>query len=68
MAFTHVGLDWQDYVRIDQQFSRPAEVPALWGNATKAKVELGWEPKVNLEELIAMMVEADLKRVRDAGK
>ena len=63
MAFAHVGLNYRDYVRIDQQFSRPAEVPALWGNATRAKVELGWEPTVNLEELVAMMVEADLRRV-----
>jgi GDPmannose 4,6-dehydratase len=63
LAFTHVGLDYQDYVRIDRQFSRPAEVPSLWGNATRAKVELGWEPKVNFEELVAMMVEADLRRL-----
>jgi GDPmannose 4,6-dehydratase len=63
MAFSHVGLNYQDYVRIDQQFSRPAEVPSLWGNATRAKVDLGWEPKVNLEELVAMMVEADLRRI-----
>ena len=63
MAFGHVGLNWQDYVRTDQQFSRPAEVPSLWGNATRAKVDLGWEPKVNLEELVAMMVEADLRRI-----
>jgi GDPmannose 4,6-dehydratase len=63
LAFGHVGLNYQDYVRIDPQFSRPAEVPSLWGNATRAKVELGWEPKVNLEELVAMMVEADLRRV-----
>jgi GDPmannose 4,6-dehydratase len=70
MAFAHVGLNYQDYVRIDQQFSRPAEVPSLWGNATRAKVDLGWEPKVNLEELVAMMVEADLRRAgakRDDG-
>ena len=63
MAFAHVGLDWRDYVRVDPQFSRPAEVPALWGNATRAKVELGWEPNVNLEELVVMMVDADLRRV-----
>src|SRR6266850_5547597 len=63
MAFAHVGLNWRDYVRVDQQFSRPAEVPSLWGNASRAKVELGWEPKVSLEELVAMMVEADLRRV-----
>ena len=63
MAFGHVGLNWQDYVRTDQQFSRPAEVPSLWGNASRAKVDLVWEPKVNLEELVAMMVEADLRRI-----
>ncbi len=63
MAFAHVGLNYQDYVRIDPQFARPAEVPSLCGNASKAKVELGWEPKVALEELVAMMVEADLRRV-----
>ncbi len=65
MAFEQVGLNWRDYVRIDQQFSRPAEVPALWGNATRAKVELGWEPTVSLEELVAIMVEADLRRVAE---
>jgi GDPmannose 4,6-dehydratase len=63
MAFSHVGLNYRDYVRTDPQFSRPAEVPSLWGNATRAKVELGWEPKVNLEELVSTMVEADLRRV-----
>ena len=65
MAFAHVGLNWRDYVRVDQQFARPAEVPALWGNATRAKVELGWEPTVSLEELVVMMVEADLRRVAE---
>jgi len=65
MAFAHVGLDWRDYVRVDRQFSRPAEVPALWGDASRAKVDLGWEPKVSLEELVAMMIEADLRRVAD---
>jgi GDPmannose 4,6-dehydratase len=65
VAFEHVGLDWQEYVRVDQQFTRSAEVPALCGNAAKATAELGWRPTTTLEDLIAMMVEADLKRVRD---
>ena len=63
IAFEYVGLDWKDYVKVDPKLTRPAEVPALCGDATKAKAGLGWEPTVSLEELIAMMVEADLKRV-----
>jgi GDPmannose 4,6-dehydratase len=65
MAFAYVGLDWQEYVSVDPEITRPAEVPALCGNASKAKTELGWQPTITLDELIAMMVEADLKRVRD---
>jgi GDPmannose 4,6-dehydratase len=65
MAFAYVGLDWQEYVSVDPEISRPADVPALCGNASKAKTELGWQPTITLDELIAMMVEADLKRVRD---
>jgi GDPmannose 4,6-dehydratase len=63
ITFEHVGLDWKDYVKVDPQFARPAEVPVLCGNAGRAKADLGWEPRVNLEELVAMMVEADLKRI-----
>ncbi len=63
VAFEYVGLDWKDYVKVDPVLARPAEVPALCGNAARAKVSLGWEPSVCLEELIAMMVEADLKRM-----
>jgi GDPmannose 4,6-dehydratase len=65
IAFAYVGLDWREYVRIDPQIARPADVPALCGNAAKVKAELGWQPTTTLEDLIAMMVEADLKRVRD---
>jgi len=65
IAFSHAGLDWREYVRVDPQFARTAEVPALCGNAANVKAELGWEPTTTLEELIAMMLEADLKRVRD---
>lgn len=60
-AFSAVGLDWRDYVVVDEKFYRPAEVDLLIGNPAKAK--LGWEPKVKFQELVNMMVEADLKRV-----
>jgi GDPmannose 4,6-dehydratase len=65
IAFAYAGLDWREYVRVDPQIARPADVPALCGNAGKVKAELGWQPTTTLEDLIAMMVEADLKRVRD---
>jgi len=65
MAFDYVGLDWREYVSVDPEIVRPADVPALCGNAAKVKAELGWRPTTTLEDLIAMMVEADLKRVRD---
>jgi GDPmannose 4,6-dehydratase len=61
LAFRHVGLNWQDYVRSDSQFSRPAEVDHLTADATKARQKLGWRPTVSFEELVQMMVEADLK-------
>jgi GDPmannose 4,6-dehydratase len=61
LAFRHVGLNWQDYVRSDSQFSRPAEVDHLTADATKARQKLGWQPTVSFEELVQMMVEADLK-------
>jgi GDPmannose 4,6-dehydratase len=63
LAFAHVGLDWRQYVKFDPRFQRPAEVPELCGNADRAKRELGWEPRISLEDLVAMMVEADLERV-----
>jgi GDPmannose 4,6-dehydratase len=63
LAFAHVGLDWREYVKSDPRFQRPAEVPELCGNADRAKRELGWEPRTSLEQLVAMMVEADLDRV-----
>ena len=62
-AFTAAGLDWHDYVVIDPAFVRPAEVDLLLGNASKAERELGWRPETSFEELVALMVEADLKRV-----
>jgi GDPmannose 4,6-dehydratase len=59
-AFSHVGLDWQDYVKIDPKYYRPAEVDMLIGNAAKAKAKLGWEPKTTFKELVRIMVDADL--------
>jgi len=64
-AFRHVNLNWRDYVVQDPRFMRPAEVDFLVGDATKAKDELGWKPSVSFTELIDMMVDADLKMVRD---
>jgi len=61
VAFGHVGLDWRDHVVVDERFLRPAEVDQLVGDATKAREKLGWEPTVSFEELIQMMVDADLK-------
>lgn len=58
--FTGKDLQWQDYVRTDPRFLRPAEVPYLLGNATRACEELGWKPEVNFEALVRMMVEHDL--------
>ncbi len=59
-AFSHVGLDWHDYVVIDPKFYRPAEVDLLVADPTNARTKLGWQPRVDFEELVAMMVDADL--------
>jgi len=59
-AFRVVGLDWQEHVTIDASLVRPAEVDMLVGDATRAREELGWQPEIGFEELIAMMVRADL--------
>ena len=64
-AFGHVGLNWRDYAVQDRRFMRPAEVDLLVGDPSKAKRAMGWEPQVSFEELIGMMVEADLKKLRD---
>lgn len=62
-AFTHVGLNYEDHVVVDPSYYRPAEVDILLGNADKAKTRLGWTPKTQLEALMAMMVDADIRRV-----
>jgi GDPmannose 4,6-dehydratase len=64
LAFHHVGLDWRDHVIHDPRFFRPAEINTLRGDASKARQILGWEPKVSFAELIRMMVDADMDRVR----
>jgi len=63
-AFGHVGLDWQEHVVTDPKFMRPAEVDLLLADPSKARLELGWTPKVSFRELIASMVDADLDRLR----
>lgn len=60
-AFAYVNLKWEDYVEIDPRYFRPAEVDLLLGDCSKAKQKLGWKPQVNFKELVALMVDADLK-------
>ena len=60
IAFAHAGLDWQEYVKVDPAFIRPAEVDLLIGDPAKAKAKLGWEPSVDFRGLVEMMVDADL--------
>ena len=67
VAFGHVGLDWQEYVRYDARYERPAEVDLLIGDPAKAKAQLGWEPKVRFEELVHIMVDADLEMLEGNG-
>jgi GDPmannose 4,6-dehydratase len=62
-AFSHVGLEYEKFVTVDPRFIRPAEVDLLLADPSRARAELGWEPKVGFEELVAMMVDADLARL-----
>ena len=64
IAFDHVGLSWEEFVRTSQTYLRPAEVDVLLGDCTKAKTVLGWQPEISLEEMIREMVDADLERHR----
>jgi GDPmannose 4,6-dehydratase len=61
LAFGHLGLNWQDHVRTDPKFNRPAEVDYLVGDSSKANKKLGWKPEVGFEQLVKMMVESDLE-------
>ncbi|CAN5731820.1 GDP-mannose 4,6-dehydratase [soil metagenome] len=63
VAFAHVGLDWQEHVKLDPRFLRPAEVDHLVGDSSKARNALGWRPEVDFTALVRMMVEADLERL-----
>ncbi len=64
IAFGHVGLDWNDYVVVDEKFYKPSEVFELRGDANKAKRKLRWEPTVSFEEMIKMMVDGDMRRLK----
>ncbi|MCC5618053.1 GDP-mannose 4,6-dehydratase [Nostoc sp. CHAB 5836] len=61
MAFSYVNLNWQDYVEFDERYLRPSEVDLLIGDSTKARQKLDWKPSVTFQELVALMVEADLQ-------
>jgi GDPmannose 4,6-dehydratase len=65
IAFGRAGLDWRQYVKVDQQFYRPAEVDLLLADPAKAARKLGWKPEVGFEKLVTMMVDADLARLAD---
>ena len=67
IAFSHVGLDWQKYVRVDPRFLRPAEVDLLIGDPTKARTQLGWTQEVDFPGLVQMMVDADVARLEKAA-
>ncbi len=60
LAFGRLDLDWEQYVKVDERFYRPAEVDLLIGTPAKAKKQLGWEPKTSFADLVAMMVDADM--------
>ena len=65
IAFSHVGLNYQDYVVVDERFFRPAEVDILLGDSSKARTSLGWQYDRSFEDLVREMVDSDLKFVSD---
>lgn len=65
VAFNHVGLDWEQYVKIDERFMRPAEVDLLVGDMQKAEKKLGWKPEVSFEAMVKMMVDEDIARLKE---
>jgi GDPmannose 4,6-dehydratase len=67
IAFEHADLDWERYVKIDPRYYRPAEVDLLVGDPSKARRVLGWEPEVTFKELVEMMVDADIERLKDVS-
>ena len=66
-AFKHVDLDWQEYVKVDEKFFRPAEVNILLGDSSKAQDQLGWKPRVSFEVMVQMMVDRDLELLDVSG-
>jgi GDPmannose 4,6-dehydratase len=64
VAFSRAGLRYEDYVRVDEKFIRPAEVDSLVGNPAKISEKIGWKPQVDFAGLIEMMVDADIDRLR----
>ena len=67
-AFSYLGLDWQEHVEIDPKYYRPAEVDLLVGDASKAKANLGWQPKTTFKELVRLMVDADMESENPANR
>ena len=67
-AFSHVGLDWRNYVEIDPKYYRPAEVDLLVGDASKAQRQLGWSPQTRFKDLAHLMVDADIAALKKDGK
>ena len=65
LAFNYVNLNWREYVEFDERYLRPAEVDLLQGDSTKARQQLGWEPSVTFEELVRLMVDADIKALNE---
>ena len=65
VAFNCVDLNWEDYYVQDPRFMRPAEVDLLVGDSSKAQEQLGWKPEVSFEQMIQIMVEADVQRLKD---
>jgi GDPmannose 4,6-dehydratase len=65
VAFGHAGLDWRKFVEIDEKYFRPAEVDLLIGDYSKAKKRLGWEPKIRFEGLAKLMVDEDIRRLKE---
>ena len=64
-AFAHVGLDWQEHVRVDPALQRgPAELHRLVGDASRTRERLGWHPELDFERLVHLLVDADLERLR----
>ena len=68
IAFSHLGLDWQQFVKLDPSLLRPAEVDTLIGDPAKANARLGWRPRVSFGDLVRMMVDADLQRLTAASR